>query len=46
MWVYKTSDKVLKYLQQNEYITTKIASEILALFISKTREVITNKSAR
>ena len=35
----KTSDKILNYLQKNEYITT-IASELLELSIQRTRAIL------
>ena len=36
----KTSDKILNYLQQNEYITTTIASELLGLSVQRTRAIL------
>lgn len=36
----KTSDKILNYLQQNEYITTVIASELLGLSVQRTRAIL------
>jgi ATP-dependent DNA helicase RecG len=36
----KTSDKILNYLQQNEYITTTIASELLGLSIQRARAIL------
>lgn len=36
----KTSDKILNYLQQNEYITTPIASELLGLSVQRTRAIL------
>lgn len=36
----KTSDKILNYLQQNEYITTIIASELLELSVQRTRAIL------
>lgn len=41
----KTSDKILNYLKQNEYITTTIASELLGLSVQRTR-VILGKMAK
>lgn len=38
----KTSDKILNYLQQNEYITTIIASELLGLSVQRTRAILAN----
>ena len=35
----KTSDKILNYLQQNEYITT-IASELLRLSVQRARAIL------
>ena len=40
-----TSDKILNYLKQNEYITTTIASELLGLSVQRTR-VILGKMAK
>lgn len=36
----KTSDKILNYLQQNEYITTMIASELLGLSLQRARAIL------
>lgn len=36
----KTSDKILEYLKQNEYITTKIASELLELSQQRARAIL------
>lgn len=36
----KTSDKILNYLQQNEYITTIIASELLGLSMQRVRAIL------
>ena len=41
----KTSDKILDYLKQNEYITTNIASKLLGLSVQRTR-VILGKMAK
>ena len=38
----KTSDKILNYLKQNEYITTSIASELLGLSPQRTRVILAN----
>ena len=36
----KTSDKIIEYLKQNDYITTKIASELLKLSQQRTRAIL------
>lgn len=36
----KTSDKIIEYLKQNDYITTKIASELLKLSKQRTRAIL------
>ncbi len=36
----KTSNKILNYLQQNEYITTAIASELLGLSVQRARAIL------
>ena len=37
----KTSDKIINYLQQNEYITTAIASQLINLSAPRTRVILT-----
>lgn len=36
----KTSDKILNYLKQNEFITTTIASDLLGLSIQRARAIL------
>ena len=36
----KTSDKILNYLKQNEFITTTIASELLGLSVQRARAIL------
>lgn len=36
----KISDKILNYLNQNEYITTTIVSELLGLSVQRTRAIL------
>lgn len=36
----KTSDKILIYLQKNEYITTATASELLGLSVQRVRAIL------
>lgn len=40
----KASDKILEYLKQNEYITTKIASELLNLSPQRVRVILSRMS--
>ena len=40
----KTSDKILNYLRQNEYITTAIASELLGLSVQRARAILSKMS--
>ena len=36
----KTSDKILNYLKQHEYITTNIASNLLGLSVQRARAIL------
>ena len=38
----KTGDKIIRYLQEHEYITTTIAKPLLGLETSRTREILKN----